>query len=253
MFAQPLAKGIAADYEGDYFENYIHRDEGSPIVDAYRDLLGRLERLTQGRRLLDVGCGAGGFLRHARTAGWTVRGVDGSAAGIRYATEVLGLDAAIQDLDSDSFALPDQSYDVVRSFHVLEHLRNPGRVLSQCHRALVPDGLLSLGLPYYVRGRIRAHHAMLTLGLARCPYRFGLPDHLAYFTPRTLVESLARRGFVVLEVTYTSVRSAAGIADQLIKGGGLRGRLMQGFAWTRPLLSAIRWTGHINVLAQKRA
>lgn len=93
-----------------------------------------------GSRLLDVGCGSGGFLRCAPHTGWQTFGVERNP-GIGYfaGTET---EARISIGDVDTLAFPDQSFDVVMLWTVLEHTANPRRCLEECVRVLHPGGML---------------------------------------------------------------------------------------------------------------
>ena len=89
----------------------------------------RLEqRLDTGRRrLLDVGCGAGAFLRFARDRGWDVEGTDMVVSDLARASEV-----RLWEGELPSIAFGETRYDVVRFNHVLEHTRDP---LAELRRA----------------------------------------------------------------------------------------------------------------------
>lgn len=96
--------------------------------------------------VLDVGCGDGtlGAALKARAA-CAVTGVTSSTEESRRAGAVL--DAVIlADLESaDLTALG--RFEVIICSHVLEHLRDPGRVLTQLRSNLTPGGRLIVALP----------------------------------------------------------------------------------------------------------
>lgn len=82
-------------------------------------------------RVLDAGCG------RAKVAG--AIGIDihpESAADIRA------------DLDRTPWPLADSTFDRVRLEHCLEHLRDPIRVLEECHRVARPGGEILIEIPY---------------------------------------------------------------------------------------------------------
>jgi SAM-dependent methyltransferase len=91
--------------------------------------------------VLDLGCGPRDQESPITGMGWRYVGVDYSG------------DAA--DLLADAHALPfqDQSFDVVFSFAVLEHLHTPARALTEVARILKPGGLyvgsVSQGEPFH--------------------------------------------------------------------------------------------------------
>jgi 2-polyprenyl-3-methyl-5-hydroxy-6-metoxy-1,4-benzoquinol methylase len=97
-----------------------------------------------GGRLLDVGCGSGGWLRFMKSLGWNVEGVDFDPVAVAAASK--------QGLTVHSGSLPDQafepaSFDAVTLSHVIEHVHDPLALLTECNRILKPDGNLVLLTP----------------------------------------------------------------------------------------------------------
>jgi SAM-dependent methyltransferase len=99
------------------------------------------DRVAAGAAVLDLGCGPRDQEPPLTAMGYRYVGVDYSG------------DAA--DLLADGHALPfrDQSFDVVFSFAVLEHLHSPARALAEIARVLKPGGLyigsVSQGEPFH--------------------------------------------------------------------------------------------------------
>jgi cyclopropane-fatty-acyl-phospholipid synthase len=90
------------------------------------DLVARKLGLEPGMRLLDVGCGWGGMVRHAaRHYGVTAVGVTLSAAQASWATDAIareGLTDRAQVLHSDYRDAPGEDYDAISSIGLLEHV-----------------------------------------------------------------------------------------------------------------------------------
>jgi SAM-dependent methyltransferase len=108
------------------------------------DLL-RLASLTQGRRLLDVGCSTGDFLRVARDAGWDAWGVEPSKAQSDFARDRRGLRVRTGILDPADWK--GQAFDAVTLNFVLEHIPDPRPVLSASLAVLAPGGVLFVMVP----------------------------------------------------------------------------------------------------------
>lgn len=249
MFATPHRGAPLACYDGDYFDAFIERDRSPAVLKQYLEVLGEYEALVPGRRLLDVGCGAGAFLCAAKTRRWDVLGVDGSEAALKYAAETYGVNVEISDLETCEF--PAAAFDVVRAFHCVEHLRHPGRFLRACANTLVSGGMLHVSLPFYTKTRIRTHQALYRLGLARFPYDFGLPDHVSYFSPRTLIAAMEGEGLRVERVWYGARRSLNDLAKHLHQAGGVRAHLGTVMSLFSAPLSLCAWHEHINVIARR--
>lgn len=95
-------------------------------------------------RLLDVGCGAGHFVKAAREAGFEAEGVELSSAAARLALELNGITVSTAPLEADR---RDGAFDVVTLIGVLEHLADPTGLVRECRRLLKPGGLLFVYTP----------------------------------------------------------------------------------------------------------
>jgi SAM-dependent methyltransferase len=144
------------------------------------------------KRLLDVGCGNGGWLyRHARL-GWRAEGVEISPEACRQARS-LGLSVH----EGTLFDLPDTPrFDVICLHHLIEHVADPVGTLEKAGRLLAPNGRIVIRLPNLDSYGFR---------------RFGLlwfplepPRHLFQFTPRTVRRLVARSRLRLLSLRTES-------------------------------------------------
>jgi hypothetical protein len=123
-----------------------------------------------------------------------------------------------RELDGDSF-------DVMLAADVLEHLKDPPRVLLSLRRFLRSDGYLALSVPNVVHGSVR----LAVLG-GEFPYAdLGLLDrtHLRFYTHSTLEDMLGEGGFALehldrqsrelegSEVPFDAERLPPGLVDAL--------------------------------------
>lgn len=107
------------------------------------------ERYTEGREVLDYGCGSGYGSADIAADARRVVGVDVSREAIEHAEahfSVPRLKFALIDPDRP-LTLPDESFDTVLSFQVIEHVHDPDRYLSEARRVLRPGGSLVLTTP----------------------------------------------------------------------------------------------------------
>ncbi len=140
-------------------------------------------------RLLDAGCGTGGFLRRAEVA-WpslTLDGVDREPLAIELARSRVAR-AAIVEGDVHALPYEDGRFDAIVLADVLYHRDvDPQRALRECRRCLRPGGVVAMNVPAYewLRG---AH---------------DIPIHSARrFTRAGLVGETEGAGLAVVRATY---------------------------------------------------
>ncbi|HEY4677992.1 MAG TPA: class I SAM-dependent methyltransferase [Candidatus Angelobacter sp.] len=190
-----------------------------------RDMLWmrRLKKILQSGatgRLLDIGGGYGQFLHHARFFFSQVAGTEISASAAAIAKEKYGLAllaGQIEDLD-----LPPQSFDTITLFHVLEHVPDPGKLISCCHTLLRAQGTLILAVPNDVlawTSKIKKVGKKLglrsfqkfspKLGISRAGASREI--HLSHFTPPVLCRLLENCGLQVTEESLDPYYVSRGI------------------------------------------
>jgi 2-polyprenyl-3-methyl-5-hydroxy-6-metoxy-1,4-benzoquinol methylase len=102
-----------------------------------------LSFILSGNKVLDVGCGEGNFLVKARTRGATVSGIELNKQAAQIARSK---DIHIYEELLDSHQ-PNEPYDVITSFQVLEHIADPLSFIQSCVKVLRPGGTLVIGVP----------------------------------------------------------------------------------------------------------
>jgi 2-polyprenyl-3-methyl-5-hydroxy-6-metoxy-1,4-benzoquinol methylase len=172
-----------------------------------------LPRSWPGARLLDVGFGAGAFLRWASAAGWQAVGIDPDPIAVAAARET-GLRVYQGSIEQTP---PEAPFDVITANHVVEHVHDPRRMLERVHDLLKPGGLVWIETPNLSSV---GHQIFGAAWLGLDP-----PRHLVLFTRSRLHDLLTALGFRVLrtlpraEVTRftfpASDRIARGCPDPL--------------------------------------
>jgi 2-polyprenyl-3-methyl-5-hydroxy-6-metoxy-1,4-benzoquinol methylase len=148
-------------------------------------------------RLLDVGCGDGGWLAKMKTLGWQVEGQETDADAASYAMRVHGVTVHVGLLHE--LHLPPSTFDAITLSHVIEHVHDPIAVLAECRRLLKPHGRLIALTPNV---ESYGHKRFGVNWVALEP-----PRHLTLFSPATLAEVAKRAGFAQTDVQTTQVRA----------------------------------------------
>jgi len=182
---QRLATAYAADYYG-----ASGRKFSGPIGAVVRWAQGGRARWVRrqvkaGGRVLDVGCGNGGFVRQLRELGLEAEGTEWSEASAARARGESGVPVHVGDLLE--LDLAPASYDAVVLWHVFEHLPQPSETLAKVHELLVPGGLLFLAMP-----NMESWQATI---FGPNWFHWDPPRHLHNFGHRSLARLLGLRGF----------------------------------------------------------
>lgn len=141
--------------------------------------------------IVDLGCGDGSAWV-SFPANCTPLGIELSPVSIVKARHRLG-DGAGRLIEADALnglrQLPDNSVDGAIASSFVEHDVRPVETLRELHRVLRDGGSFVVKLPNY------ACWNRVVRGRRWCGFRF--PDHVNYFTPRSLRELFTRNGFEV--------------------------------------------------------
>lgn len=154
----------------------------------FRALLKTIERIKNISNLLDIGCGYGLLLDEAKRSGWNAYGIDISREAYKYAKEELRLNVLNCDLVSSKFE--SQFFDVICLIGVIEHLLDPASYLKEINRISKDSGLLLI-TTLSIEGAIK--HLNL--------FAYKPPEHLFYFSKKSISEILNKNGFLVEKVS----------------------------------------------------
>jgi len=145
-----------------------------------------LKPLLTGKKLLDFGCGAGGFLNKAQHLADTVAGIELERRVREYWT---GRIAIHPDLESAK-----EKYDLITAFHVVEHLPDPGTMLKTLASMLARNGRMVIEVP-------SADDALLTLYDVDAFQRFTYwSQHLFLFNAETLRRLVGQAGLRIVAI-----------------------------------------------------
>ena len=144
-------------------------------------------------KILDVGCGGGGYLYRLKQWGWDGYGLEPSATGVEQARS-LGLNVAHGMVEDGGFE--SEFFDVIRLSNVVEHLPNPKETFREIRRILKSDGIVYLTVP---------NTRSLVFWLFRENwYALDAPRHVISYSPKTLTVLAEASGFEVAEMDFAA-------------------------------------------------
>jgi len=152
----------------------------------------QLKPLLANRRVLDFGCGAGGFLLKAKGLASNVVGIELEKRVLNYWHSKLSMVSSIEEAS----ALSEGGYDLITAFHVLEHVHDPREMLAKLGAMLNSEGRMIIEVP-------SADDALLTLYDCDAFQRFSYwSQHLYLFTASTLATLIKQAGLKVIAIQH---------------------------------------------------
>ncbi|MBI4476513.1 MAG: class I SAM-dependent methyltransferase [Acidobacteria bacterium] len=198
-----------------YWDAHIHDLEitehpvGSPgffaDLDEYHfEKLHHLLRLLpfdrcRGRRVLEVGCGAGTDLARFARGGARATGVDTAPSAIALARQNFGqqrLNGSFQVADGEALPFVDATFDLVYAHGVVQYAADDRRVVTECRRVLAPGG----------EAIFQVYNKVSWLNVLSKVMRVGLEHEdapvLRTYSPRQFHQLLAGAGFRDIRIVF---------------------------------------------------
>ena len=220
--------------EREYRENYYADEKPTFIAHAgedqawfelaQNDRLAIFEKLLPAgrRRLLDIGCGPGFFLKTAIARGWDAHGIEPSRQAAAHARS-LGADVTEGFFNWNS-AQRLGRYDVVNLTNALEHVPDAAQTLSRASNLLEPGGVLCVGVPNdFSLFQIAARTVADTGDWWLAP-----PHHLNYFDFDSLENAVEKLDLKVVERTTSFPMEAFVMMGENYVGNSDLGRTCHG-------------------------
>ncbi len=140
-------------------------------------------------KALDIGSGTGHFLNYLKNKQWEVQGIEPDKDASNFARENFNLQI---DAESKISEFKDDSFDLITMWHVLEHVHDLNRRLTELEHIIKPEGMIILALPnpesydanYYVK-----YWAA-----------YDVPRHLYHFTKKDVLSLAKKHNFIVEKI-----------------------------------------------------
>lgn len=192
----------------DHYTNYPRYHSLSPITEKrYNELLDKFEPYRKNNNLIDLGCSHGLFLEVAKKRGWNVYGTEYAQESIDYCAKNNITVFKSDKLPAELFKM---EFDVVTSFEVIEHINTPLADMELVKKILRKGGAFYVTTPNF--------NAISRLVLKQKWNVIEYPEHITYYTPKTLNKLLTNFGFkkqflVTTGVSLSRFNQSRGIVD----------------------------------------
>ncbi len=138
--------------------------------------------------ILDVGAGTGAFLQAMKDKNWNAAGIEPDYGAREVAKKLYN----IRLLETEQFQkLPQQHFDAITLWHVLEHVHELHPYMEQLKNLLSSSGRIFIAVPNY---------SSVDAGIYRNNWAaYDVPRHLYHFTPQAMETLLQKHGLKLIE------------------------------------------------------
>ncbi len=134
-------------------------------------------------KLLDIGCGVGDFIHRAEEKRWECMGVEPSEEAKVIAKKRIKANI----INSEELEqIPDNTFDLITMWHVLEHVDDLKWQVEQLQRLIKPNGRIVIAVPNYKShdGKFYKEHWAA----------YDVPRHLNHFNKQTITKIFKSKG-----------------------------------------------------------
>ena len=193
---RPSKEKIGAYYKSD--EYYSHQENKKGFVPRLYEAIKKINLKHKFRlasrdlpvgKLLEIGCGVGDFLHVAENKGWQCTGVEPSEEAREIARQRIKGDLLYSE---DLEQLPDQSFDLITMWHVLEHVDDLKWQVAQLQRLIKPNGRIVIAVPNYQSYDGRFYNAFWAA--------YDVPRHLNHFNKTVITKIFKTSGLSLVSM-----------------------------------------------------
>lgn len=191
----PAAEVIGKYYQSDDYVSHTDTAKGL-INNLYHRV--RKRTLRQKRKLLqsstglekgsllDVGSGTGAFLNEMKEQGWQTKGLEPDAGAREMAKKRYSI--GLQEMDI-LFQLPQESFDAITLWHVLEHVHDLHGYIAQLRLLLKEKGKIFIAVPNYTSRDATVYKEHWAA--------WDVPRHLWHFSPKAIQVLMNKHGLKI--------------------------------------------------------
>ena len=194
-------------------------------LQANLEFMAQTNLLKPNDKILEIGCGTGSVVAELSGQGYDVTGTDISGKAIAYGLEKYG-DIKLQVQPAEALQFADETFDVVLSFDLFEHIAEVDRHVSEVFRVLRPGGYYLFQTPNKYCNAIFATLSNRSLKWRRA--------HPSLHTPGQLRRRLSRHNF---ELRFVKINTMNEFTISKLKQLAPIGRILKRINFRRLPLS----------------
>ncbi len=193
---RPNKNEIGKYYESETYISHTNRKNGilEKVYHLVRNIALKqkvklIDKYKKGeKKLLDYGCGTGGFLEVCKANGWQISGIEPNDNARKIAEEQTNIKISISKEQENN----DKKYSIITLWHVLEHIHDLDETVDWLIEKLDENGRLVIAVPNhksYDALKYKEHWAA-----------YDLPRHLYHFDQNSIKNLTEKKGLKVIDL-----------------------------------------------------
>lgn len=199
-------RGLFITLRNYLFEHYYSPNIFTLSISTFIQNVPAIPSYVRDGKILDIGCGDGDTLVMLKKLGWETYGLDIDSQAVEIAKK-RGINAKLGTFREIS-KYPDNYFDAIRLYHVIEHIDNPSECLSLIRKKLKREGELLIGTPNI--------NSVIAFLFKSYWYNLDTPRHLFLFSPQTLGKLLNKNDFFIKKTEFCSAGGIVGSLQYII-------------------------------------
>jgi len=201
---KPKESNLSKYYESDAYIS--HTDSSKSFIDKIYQVVKNytirkkvkliVSLQTEGKSILDIGCGTGDFLVASKNSGWNVVGIEPNEKAKNFAIKKVNtaktkVSPFYKDIDALLKENGNQKFDVISMWHVLEHVYDLEEYISNLEKLLKSNGSLLIAVPNFNSFDAKYYGKFWAA--------YDVPRHLWHFSQKSIEKLFGKKNMEVIQ------------------------------------------------------